>query len=84
MKMGRRAGLAPGELEALFVLVGLQARAQPRTQHVLRPREEDADVKGATGQDGAANLGVGSLVGSHGVQNDVNRHAVAWGVSGWA
>jgi hypothetical protein len=34
----------------------------------------DADIEVAAGEDSAANLRLGGLVGPHGIENDVDRH----------
>src|SRR5215469_424023 len=47
---------------------------QQRTQDVLRPRQVDPHVELASSQNGSANLWFGSLVGTHGVYDDVDRH----------
>jgi hypothetical protein len=50
--------------------------AQFWTQNVLWAHQVDADVQMAGSQNCPANLRVRGLVGPHGIENDVYRHAL--------
>ena len=44
------------------------------TEDLLRANQVDAHIEMARGQDSPANLGFGGLVGTHGIDSDIDRH----------
>src|SRR5581483_12010574 len=65
-----------GKRATVLVTVFFEGRAQFWAQNVLRAHQVDADVEMASSQDRPADLRVGGLVGPHGIENDVDRHAL--------